>query len=117
MPAGRAIRRGGLAAALVGLGAVLTPVAAVWGQAAPTPAAPPGSSFAGATQVLAVEVPVQVVRDGEPVRGLQAGDFEGWEGRRKPPAPGLGGPRPGRGLGPRGPAGCRRARRARRGPA
>src|SRR3954462_15234965 len=89
MPAGRAIRRGGLAAALVGLGAVLTPVAAVWGQAAPTPAAPPGSSFAGATQVLAVEVPVQVVRDGEPVRGLQAGDFEVWEGRRKLPLTGF----------------------------
>ncbi|HEY2289541.1 MAG TPA: VWA domain-containing protein [Thermoanaerobaculia bacterium] len=80
MPAGRALRRGGLAAALLGLAAV-----AAWGQAAPT--APP--AFAGATQVLAVEVPVQVVRDGEPVRGLQAGDFEVWEGRRKLPLTGF----------------------------
>ncbi|HEY4564762.1 MAG TPA: VWA domain-containing protein [Thermoanaerobaculia bacterium] len=87
------LRRGGLAAALVGLGAVLTSMAAAWGQAAPkpaaAPAAQPGASFAGATQVLAVEVPVQVVRDGEPVRGLQAGDFEVWEGRRKLPLTGF----------------------------
>ena len=86
MPAGRAIRRGGLAAALLGFGTVLSPLAAVWGQAAPTP---PGSSFAGSTQVLSVEVPVQVVRDGEPVRGLQAGDFEVWEGRRRLPLTGF----------------------------
>src|SRR5207253_4635301 len=46
-------------------------------------------AFAGATQVLSVEVPVQVVRDGEPVRGLQAGDFEVWEGRRKLPVTGF----------------------------
>ncbi|HET9209434.1 MAG TPA: VWA domain-containing protein, partial [Thermoanaerobaculia bacterium] len=32
---------------------------------------------------------VQVVRDGEPVRGLQAGDFEVWEGRRKLPLTGF----------------------------
>src|SRR6185295_11512816 len=35
------------------------------------------------------EVPVQVVRDGEPVRGLTAGDFEVWEGRRKLPVTGF----------------------------
>jgi len=49
--------------------------------------APP--SFTGTTEVLSVEVPVQVVRDGEPVRGLTAGDFEVWEGRRKLPVTGF----------------------------
>jgi VWFA-related protein len=39
--------------------------------------------FAEVTDVVAVEVPVQVVRDGEPVRGLTAADFEIYEGRRK----------------------------------
>ena len=68
------IRRGGLAAAFLGCGAAI----AAWGQA---PA--PQSSFSGATQVLSIDVPVQVVRDGEPVRGLQASDFQVWEGRRR----------------------------------
>src|SRR4051794_6487559 len=95
MPARRALRRGGLAAALVGLGAVLTvlaPGGAGGGQAAPAhrpPAPPPGPSSAGPPQVLSVEVPGQVVRAGEPVRGLQAGDFEVWEGRRKLPLTGF----------------------------
>ncbi|HEX5715121.1 MAG TPA: VWA domain-containing protein [Thermoanaerobaculia bacterium] len=39
--------------------------------------------FAETTEVIAVEVPVQVVRDGEPVRGLTAADFEIYEGRKK----------------------------------
>jgi VWFA-related protein len=39
--------------------------------------------FAETTEVVAVEVPVQVVRDGEPVRGLTAADFEVYEGRKK----------------------------------
>ena len=39
--------------------------------------------FAETTEVVAVEVPVQVLRDGEPVRGLTAADFEVYEGRRK----------------------------------
>jgi VWFA-related protein len=39
--------------------------------------------------VLSVDVPVQVVRDGEPVRGLQAGDFQVWEGRRRLPVTGF----------------------------
>ena len=88
MPAGGTIRRGGLAAALLGFGATMASMATVaaWGQAAPTP---PGSAFAGSTQVLSGEVPVQVVRDGEPVRGLQAGDFEVWEGRRRLPLTGF----------------------------
>ncbi len=39
--------------------------------------------FAERAEVVVVEVPVQVVRDGQPVRGLTAADFELWEGRRK----------------------------------
>ena len=39
--------------------------------------------FTEATEVLVVEVPVQVLRGGEPVRGLTAEDFELWEGREK----------------------------------
>ncbi|HEX6863896.1 MAG TPA: hypothetical protein VF414_13805, partial [Thermoanaerobaculia bacterium] len=39
--------------------------------------------FAETTEVIAVEVPVQVLRDGEPVRGLTAADFEIYEGRKK----------------------------------
>ena len=46
--------------------------------------------FAETTEVVAVEVPVQVVgKDGEPVRGLTAGDFEVFEGRRKMPVTGF----------------------------
>jgi VWFA-related protein len=40
--------------------------------------------FSGETaNVVAVEVPFQVIQDGEPVRGLTANDFEVSEGRRK----------------------------------
>ncbi|HWM91762.1 MAG TPA: VWA domain-containing protein [Thermoanaerobaculia bacterium] len=42
-----------------------------------------GQGFAETTEVVAVEVPVQVLRDGEPVRGLTAADFEIYEGRKK----------------------------------
>src|ERR1700724_2027080 len=63
--------------------AVSRPVAA----AAPAPgsagAAQGGQGFAESTQVTAVEVPVQVLRDGEPVRGLTAADFEVYEGRKR----------------------------------
>ncbi len=56
-----------------------------WGaqEEAPPPA------FSGGTQVLSVEIPVQVVRGGEPVRGLTTGDFEVWEGRRRVPVSGF----------------------------
>jgi hypothetical protein len=49
------------------------------------PTAPMGAqtTFSGSTDVVEVEVPVQVVRDGQPVRGLTAADFELYEGRRK----------------------------------
>ncbi len=39
--------------------------------------------FSDVTDVVAVEVPVQVLRGNEPVRGLTADDFEIYEGRRK----------------------------------
>lgn len=47
-------------------------------------------TFSGSTEVVEVEVPVQVVRDGQPVRGLTAADFELSEGRKKLPLTGLG---------------------------
>ncbi len=45
-------------------------------------AAPPGQqTFEGTSQVVAVEVPINVIgRDGEPVRGLTAADFEVYDG-------------------------------------
>ena len=45
--------------------------------------------FAERAEVVVVEVPVQVVRDGQPVRGLTADDFEIWEGRRRRPITGF----------------------------
>jgi VWFA-related protein len=55
--------------------------AALSALAGTLPAGPQG--FSETTQVVAVEVPVQVVRDGEPVRGLTAADFEVYDGRKK----------------------------------
>jgi VWFA-related protein len=51
----------------------------------------PGTAqtFSEATQVVVVEVPVQVVKDGEPVRGLTAKDFEVYDGRKKVPVTGF----------------------------
>ena len=49
-------------------------------------AAPPAQTptFEGTSQVVAVEVPVNVVgRDGEPVRGLSADDFEIYDGNER----------------------------------
>ncbi|HEY2737313.1 MAG TPA: VWA domain-containing protein, partial [Thermoanaerobaculia bacterium] len=39
--------------------------------------------FGETTEVVVVEVPVQVVKDGEPVRGLTADNFEVYDGRKK----------------------------------
>jgi VWFA-related protein len=46
-------------------------------------AAAAAQTFVESTQVVVVEVPVQVIRDGEPVHGLTAADFEIWDGREK----------------------------------
>lgn len=45
--------------------------------------------FTDRTDVVVIEIPVQVVRDGEPVRGLTAADFEVSEGRKKQPIVGF----------------------------
>ena len=62
----------GLAALLVGPGAH---------AAQPT--------FSGSADVLVVEVPVQVLKDGEPVRGLTAEDFEVYAGKDRLPVTGF----------------------------
>jgi VWFA-related protein len=56
----------------------------LWAAAPPAamPGAKPGA-LSETTEVVAVQVPVQVVRNGEPVRGLTAADFEVYDGRRK----------------------------------
>jgi VWFA-related protein len=46
-------------------------------------------TFSESTNVVAVEIPVQVVKDGEPVRGLTANDFEVYDGRKKVPVTGF----------------------------
>jgi VWFA-related protein len=53
------------------------------------PASGQGGGFRESTQVTAVEIPVQVVRDDEPVRGLAAEDFEVYEGDRRQPVTGF----------------------------
>lgn len=50
--------------------------------AAPTPAAE-RPRFRERAEVLAVEIPVQVTRDGQPVRGLTAEDFQVFDGRKR----------------------------------
>src|SRR5436309_14913820 len=51
---------------------------------APAAAAKTPAKFEGAAQVVAVEVPVNVVdRDGRPVRGLKADDFEVYDGNER----------------------------------
>ena len=85
--------------AMLGLALALAAVLSAGGVAAAAPAAggsPGGAptkggsaggadrqSFSETTEVTAVEIPVQVVSDGEPVRGLTAADFELYEGRKQ----------------------------------
>jgi VWFA-related protein len=59
------------------------------GLALALPPAAGQSRFGDVTQVTAVEIPVQVVRDGEPVRGLTGKDFEVYEGGKKQPVVGF----------------------------
>ncbi|HLE85776.1 MAG TPA: VWA domain-containing protein [Thermoanaerobaculia bacterium] len=75
----------GIAAGIVALGAVLALAVSVRGQDRPEE----GTAFAGETQVVAVEVPVQVLLDGEPVRGLTAESFRVYEGRQLRPITGF----------------------------
>jgi VWFA-related protein len=49
------------------------------------PATPAAGSFSGTAEVSVVEVPVQVVRDGQPVRGLAAADFTVFSGKQRQP--------------------------------
>jgi VWFA-related protein len=59
---------------LAGLAVLLAPVTS---PAAPKPAAEAAPRFEESSRVVSVEVPVEVVgRDGQPVRGLTAADFE-----------------------------------------
>jgi VWFA-related protein len=57
--------------------------------AAPVRAAAPPETFSETTNVVVVEVPVQVIKDGEPVRGLTAENFEVYDGRKKQPVTGF----------------------------
>src|SRR6202035_4648528 len=57
--------------------------AIVWTAAAAGPPPALAQRFGEATEVVSIEIPVEVVRDGEPVRGLAAADFEVYEGRKK----------------------------------
>jgi len=72
---------------VLALGAMMALGPAGGGPWAAPPAGP--GALSEITEVVAVEVPVQVVRDGEPVRGLTAGDFEIYEGRKRQPLTGF----------------------------
>src|ERR1700720_3825032 len=76
---------------VLALGAMMTLGAAGGRGPRAAPLAEPAGSGAlsETTEVVAVEVPVQVVRDGEPVRGLTAADFEVYDGRKRQPVTGF----------------------------
>jgi VWFA-related protein len=70
-------------AAGLGLAALCAWLAAEAPSRAADQAARQGAgAFSETTEVTEVQVPVQVVRDGEPVRGLTAADFEVYDGRK-----------------------------------
>lgn len=72
-----------LAATAATAAALLLSTSLLAAPAATAAGAPPAQGFQEATSVVAVEVPVTVVRGGQPVRGLTAADFELYDGRRK----------------------------------
>jgi len=74
-------RRAALASWGTGAGLAAVLCLAAPGLAAQPPA--PAPTFSETAEVVVVEVPVQVVKDGEPVRGLTADNFEVYDGRRK----------------------------------
>ncbi len=79
----RSLRRPLAAAvALLGLAALDGARGAAQGT---EPASPPAGTYEGTADVRVVEVPVQVVRDGQPVRGLEAADFTVFAGKQKQP--------------------------------
>ncbi|MES1242050.1 MAG: VWA domain-containing protein [Acidobacteriota bacterium] len=64
-------------------------LAAMLALAVPVAVPAADKTFSDSTDVVVVEVPVQVLKDGEPVRGLKADDFEVYEGRHKLPVTGF----------------------------
>jgi VWFA-related protein len=71
---------------VAGLGLVLCALWTAGGaglRAAPQRPPAPAAAFSETAEVTVVQVPVQVVRDGEPVRGLTAADFTVFDGRRQ----------------------------------
>ncbi|MFL6202163.1 MAG: hypothetical protein ACJ76J_23570, partial [Thermoanaerobaculia bacterium] len=64
-------------------------ISALLAAVLPAAADQTSQQFSDTADVVAVEIPVQVLRDGEPVRGLTAADFEVWEGKRKLPVTGF----------------------------
>jgi VWFA-related protein len=78
-----ASHRVGLGVALGALWSLLIPWTSAGAGLRAAPPAPPAGTFSESTEVTAVQVPVQVVRGGEPVRGLSAADFEVYDGKSK----------------------------------
>jgi VWFA-related protein len=77
------LRLPGLAALAAGLCLSIVGMAAYSFAAQPAQQAAAPQTFTESTEVVVVEVPVQVVKDGEPVRGLTADNFEVYDGRKK----------------------------------